>query len=305
MGCARRRFRARSKTRVRMVMALPRSLPARGGRGGAPEDVAAASDGGSSTGSDDDALEAPVVASPRGLAASEAVPTESADGDAREADEADETDEEDAPLEPFDLYAALGVRAAAKGGVSGGRSRCFAAFRAQCARRDPEWFRGSSGDVDGWLAFRRVALAFAVLSDAGRRAVYENAGFDGLRRSEALSEIDAFDLDPIGIFDDFYEARGPCTGTEDADLKEFLLLEAGGQDDNDDDAVLDGEADDEIPVVVGRADGTPRPRDDAAGAAMPPPPPGLGVGLAGGPRPPTGAAYPGADAWAKLAALSP
>ena len=142
------------------------------------------------------------------------------------------------------------------------------------------------------MQYRRVALAFVVLSDDSRREVYDSAGFDGLRKSESYSELSVFDLDAIGIFDDFFEALNPLTGAEDPEIKEYLLLSAADDDAGDED-------DDALPVVV--RNGTSRQREDP-GAFPRPPPQAAAASLAlsdtvmRSRRP----QYPGADAWARL-----
>jgi hypothetical protein len=224
----------------------------------------------------EDAAWTPTTRKPRGAAVGES----SDDSDA----------EEDEPLAPFDLYAALGVRKGPKG-VSGGRSRCFAQFHSRSAKLDPESFRDAVDyDQEAWLQYRRVALAFVVLSDDARREVYDSAGFEGLVKSESYSEISVFDLDAVGIFDDFFEAVNPLTGEEDPEIKEYLLLSAADDDDEDDDIVL--------PVAV---DGSSKRREDP-GAFPRPPPQAAAASLAlsdtvmRSRRP----QYPGADAWARL-----
>ena len=171
---------------------------------------------------------------PRGLAASrpaanDAPPAPAADDESAAADDFRDADgaageEEEAPLAAFDLYGALGVTRAAGGGVSGGRSRCFAAFHARSLRFDPERFRGSAEASEAWTRFRRLGLAFAVLQDDARREVYDAAGFEGLRRSETHADRSAFELDALGVFDDFFDARNPLDGAEDGELREYLLL---------------------------------------------------------------------------------
>ena len=146
---------------------------------------------------------------PRGLAASRpaangAPPAPAADDESAAADDFrdadDAAEEEEEALAAFDLYGALGVTRAAGGGVSGGRSRCFAAFHARSLRFDPERFRGSAEASEAWTRFRRLGLAFAVLQDDARRAVYDAAGFEGLRRSETYADRSAFELDALGVF---------------------------------------------------------------------------------------------------------
>ena len=224
----------------------------------------------------EDAAWAPTTRKPRGAAVGES------------SDDSD--DEEDEPLEPFDLYAALGVRKGPKG-VSGGRSRCFAQFHSRSAKLDPERFRDAIDyDQEAWLRYRQIALAFVVLSDDSRREVYDSAGFEGLVKSESYSELNVFELDAIGIFDDFFEALNPLTGAEDAEIKEYLLLSAADDDAGDED-------DDALPVVV--RNGRPRLEDPV----FPKPPPqaaaaslALSDTVMRSRRP----QYPGADAWARL-----
>ena len=225
----------------------------------------------------EDAAWTPSTRKPRGAAVGES----SDDSDA---------ESEDEPLAPFDLYSALGVRKGSKG-VSGGRSRCFAQFHSRASKLDPEQFRDAIDyDQEAWLQYRRVALAFVVLSDDSRREVYDSAGFEGLRQSESYSELSVFELDAIGVFDDFFEALNPLTGAEDAEIKEYLLLSAA-----DDDA---GDDDDDVPVVVRNG----RPRLEDPGAFPRPPPQAAAASLAlsdtvmRSRRP----QYPGADAWARL-----
>ena len=224
----------------------------------------------------EDAAWTPTTRKPRGAAVGES------------SDDSD--DDEDEPLAPFDLYSALGVRKGSKG-VAGGRSRCFAQFHSTSAKLDPERFRDAvEYDQEAWVQYRRVALAFVVLSDDSRREVYDSAGFEGLRQSESYSELSVFELDAVGIFDDFFEALNPLTGCEDAEIKEYLLLSAA-----DDDA---GDEDDDVPVVVRNGASRrvedpvfPRPPPQAAAASL-----ALSDTVMRSRRP----QYPGADAWAKI-----
>ena len=227
----------------------------------------------------EDAAWTPTTRKPRGAAVGES----SDDSDA---------EAEDEPLAAFDLYSALGVRKGSKG-VAGGRSRCFAQFHSRSAKLDPERFRDAVDyDQEAWLQYRRVALAFVVLSDDARREVYDSAGYDGLQKSESYSELSVFDLDAIGVFDDFFEALNPLTGVEDAEIKEYLLLSAADDDAGDED-------DDALPVVV--RNGSSQRREDP-GSFPRPPPQAAAASLAlsdtvmRSRRP----QYPGADAWARL-----
>ena len=225
----------------------------------------------------EDAAWTPTTRKPRGAAVGES------------SDDSD--DDEDEPLAPFDLYSALGVRKGSKG-VAGGRSRCFAQFHSTSAKLDPERFRDAvEYDQEAWVQYRRVALAFVVLSDDSRREVYDSAGFEGLRQSESYSELSVFELDAVGIFDDFFEALNPLTGCEDAEIKEYLLLSAADDDAGDDD-------DDVLPVVVRNGASRrvedpvfPRPPPQAAAASL-----ALSDTVMRSRRP----QYPGADAWAKI-----
>ena len=225
----------------------------------------------------EDAAWTPTTRKPRGAAVGES------------SDDSD--DDEDEPLAPFDLYSALGVRKGSKG-VAGGRSRCFAQFHSRSAKLDPERFRDAvEYDQEAWVQYRRVALAFVVLSDDSRREVYDSAGFEGLRQSESYSELSVFELDAVGIFDDFFEALNPLTGCEDAEIKEYLLLSAADDDAGDDD-------DDVLPVVVRNGASRrvedpvfPRPPPQAAAASL-----ALSDTVMRSRRP----QYPGADAWAKI-----
>ena len=158
---------------------------------------------------------------------------------------------------------------------------------------DPERFRDATEyDQEAWLQYRRVALAFVVLSDDARREVYDSAGYDGLQKSESYSELSVFDLDAIGVFDDFFEALNPLTGVEDAEIKEYLLLSAADDDAGDED-------DDALPVVVRNGashrvedpGSFPRPPPQAAAASL-----ALSDTVMRSRRP----QYPGADAWARL-----
>ena len=80
----------------------------------------------------------------------------------------------------------------------------LAQFHSRTTKLDPESFRDAVDyDHDAWLQYRRVALAFVVLSDDSRGEVYDSAGFGGLVKSESYSELSAFDLDAVGVFDDF------------------------------------------------------------------------------------------------------
>jgi len=247
---------------------------------------AASSDAASDESSSDNGsanAEAPPSRKPRGAAVGDE--SEASDEDAEPSDE---------PLEPFDLYAALGVRKA-RAGVAGGRSRCFAQFHAKAVKCDPEWFRGRSDyDEEAWQEYRRVALAFVVLNDDERRAVYDAAGYEGLQKSESYSELNAFEVDPIGVFDDFFEAKSPLTGAACEATKEYLLLAA-------DDPEAGWEEDHEMPQVPrggGRAREAvdvpfPRPPPHAAAASL-----ALSDTVMSERR---AAQYPGADAWARIA----
>eukprot|EP00629_Pelagomonadales_sp_RCC1024_P009242 CAMPEP_0119276584 /NCGR_PEP_ID=MMETSP1329-20130426/15682_1 /TAXON_ID=114041 /ORGANISM="Genus nov. species nov., Strain RCC1024" /LENGTH=212 /DNA_ID=CAMNT_0007277019 /DNA_START=130 /DNA_END=765 /DNA_ORIENTATION=+ len=173
----------------------------------------------------------PVV--PRGAAASAPVEDEDAEP------------EEEPPLEPFDLYKVLGLKRTEKG-VMGGRSRCFASYHARAVALRPERFRwpqAADEASDDWLKLRKLGLAFLVLSNDGRRDVYDRLGYEGLRKSEACHEKSAFELDALEIFDYFFDACNIFTGVEDEELKEYLLLSADRDDENFEDVEID--ADDE------------------------------------------------------------
>ena len=144
--------------------------------------------------------------------------------------------------------------------------------------------------VNKMVGYREAIVDGVVLSDDSRREVYDSAGFEGLVKSESYSELSVFELDAIGVFDDFFEALNPLTGAEDPEIKEYLLLSAA-----DDDA---GDEDDDVPVVVRNG----RPRVEDPGSFPRPPPQAAAASLAlsdtvmRSRRP----QYPGADAWAKI-----
>lgn len=126
----------------------------------------------------------------------------------------DDDDERGKPVDDdeFDLYEALG---AAKSSIS--ESRCFALYH----RSAVDLYR--EGPMD---EFRRLGIAFAVLTDDVRREIYDNLGYASLRASERCNAVDAFDLDPEQIFNDFFDCRHPITREHHPPLKEYLLLEA-------------------------------------------------------------------------------
>ena len=105
--------------------------------------------------------------------------------------------------------------AGSSGGVVGGDSRLRAQFHRRSLKYHPSHFRpvrsGNTMPVleqrrHAHLRFRQVALAFVVLKDPARREVYDSAGFNGLRQSEAYAddENNLFWWDPFTIFDSFF-----------------------------------------------------------------------------------------------------
>ena len=148
---------------------------------------------------------------------------------------------------------------------------------------------GSSGSATRSAGERGVGSAI-IGGDVG-----EGGPLPGGGRARKMiwpyAELSAFELEPIGVFDDFCEALNPLTGAEDPEIKEYLLLSAADDDAGDED-------DDALPVVVRNG----RPRVEDPGAFPRPPPQAAAASLAlsdtvmRSRRP----QYPGADAWAKI-----
>ena len=128
----------------------------------------------------------------------------------------------------FDLYEALGSSREAKMSLS----LCFRCYHKRAVELFDEDFRE---DQDSWEfeEFWRLAVAFAVLSDDDRKDVYDRCGYNGLRASERHNAVDAFELDAVQIFDDFFDCKHPITRQHHPQLKEYLLLEAGSLKDDD------------------------------------------------------------------------
>jgi len=155
---------------------------------------------------------------------------ESEDGeeDCEEGEGEDDGDEDDAvwhaPLEPFDLNAALGLPPPdadadeARPEVAAARAR--AAFHAIAGRVCPGRlyeYASAEEHAAAVTAFRRACLAFRVLRDAERRRVYYAVGFGGLRASEAYQEESVFEVEAWEVRRSFLE------GDEQGD-REYLLL---------------------------------------------------------------------------------
>eukprot|EP00658_Telonema_sp_P-2_P012673 TRINITY_DN14827_c0_g1_i1.p1 TRINITY_DN14827_c0_g1~~TRINITY_DN14827_c0_g1_i1.p1 ORF type:complete len:210 (-),score=45.55 TRINITY_DN14827_c0_g1_i1:325-954(-) len=117
-----------------------------------------------------------------------------------------EEEEEWPELAPFCLFSALKL-VKPEGGeqISGARVRT--AFHRIAPRIDP----------DNWTRFRQVTLAFSVLKSAETSKIYTELGYDALVRSEEYAEWSVFDLDPMTVYNDFFE------GVDEED-REYLLM---------------------------------------------------------------------------------
>ncbi len=170
----------------------------------------------------------------------------------------DDGDEE--TLAPFDVYHALrlerdGAREPGEQ-LRGGGARLRAQFHRLSVALHRDNFRCRSGAAAeraaACRAFRRCELAFSILRDDARRAVYDSHGFDGLVKSEAYQAQSVLESRPGEVFDAFFEG-------EDPEDREYLLTESleagrtekGVVDDarallsDVDDAADEGEEDDE------------------------------------------------------------
>lgn len=63
----------------------------------------------------------------------------------------------------------------------------------------------------------RIALAYTILKDEGRREIYDKHGFHVLKQSEDYMEPNVFEMDAFEIYDSFFE------GTDPLDREYFLL----------------------------------------------------------------------------------
>ena len=178
----------------------------------------------------------------------------------------------EAALEPFDLAAALKltVRPAARTGdteVVGGATRVRARFHQLSSAaypRDREYYADDEAYVAAVTKFRRLALAFRVLTTAERCRIYLSGGYAALRASEAYAEESIFDADPEEVYRAFWE------GDDEAD-REYLLLNGpqapSDDDDDDDDEIMQRHA----ALTVG-LNQRPKPADPGP---PPPPPPSM------------------------------
>ena len=205
-----------------------------------------------------------------------------ADDDDDDANDANDDDDDDmspacyaaweAALEPFDLAAALKltVRPAARTGdteVVGGATRVRARFHQLSSAaypRDREYYAADDAYVAAVTKFRRLALAFRVLTTAERCRIYLSGGYAALRASEAYAEESIFDADPEEVYRAFWE------GDDEAD-REYLLLNGpqvpSDDDDDDDDEIMQRHA----ALTVG-LNQRPKPADPGP---PPPPPPSM------------------------------
>ena len=195
-------------------------------------------------------------------------------------EEEEEEAEEDEPLQPFDLYKALGLQK----GFGGGDARVRSSYHrlALAARqhlRDCEERGDDEAEAEAWLRFRRVTVAAGVLLDKGRREVYEQLGFTGLQGSEKYYELSVFDDDPHDRLDRFFNGV-------DEDDREYLLLNGAGPPSDDDEAEeeddIGGDSDEEALVEALEAPREPRHTrlhvDSDCEEGLPAPPPGVVLG---------------------------
>lgn len=164
---------------------------------------------------------------------------------------------------------------------------------------DPERFR-ENRDHEDYEKFKFLCLALCVLVDDGRREVYDKHGLSGLARSEKYSQVDVFDVDPLQVFDNFFDCKN-MSGSFDEDIKQYLLFEAGGGGDDDDDERVD------VPAYAGR-EKRPRIRSDAI-EPPPNPPPSIGTAAALMMKRSLLSSYSsekgGGDVWTKLVSAHP
>jgi hypothetical protein len=181
----------------------------------------------------------------------------------------DEDDEEECwtawedHLDPFDLLKTLQVRAetSERSGtrITGGDAAIRAAFHKRSWHKWPgeeAAYADKEVYTKAVIAFRRVCLAFTVLRDPERRRIYLTSNFSGLQQSEVCQEESVFDIDPMEVYNNFFE------GVDEAD-REYLLLNGADvpSDDEvwsaDDDGHSGGDSDseagegsDELPEVL-------------------------------------------------------
>ena len=195
-------------------------------------------------------------------------------------------EEEDEPLQPFDLYRALGLQR----GFGGGDARVRSSYHrlALAARQqlgDCEECEDKEAEAEAWLRFRRITVAAGVLLDKGRKEVYERLGFAGLQESEKYYELSVFDDDPHDRLERFFNG---C----DEDDREYLLLNGAGPPSDDEGAGAEdeegsegGSAADSDEEVLAEALRAPRHTrlhmDSDCEEGLPAPPPGVVLGAAG------------------------
>mmetsp|Transcript_6615 Transcript_6615/g.21361 ORF Transcript_6615/g.21361 Transcript_6615/m.21361 type:complete len:226 (+) Transcript_6615:1-678(+) len=112
-----------------------------------------------------------------------------------------------AELPAFDLYEALHLTQARFH-----PDRARAAYHRLSLRFHPHFGRKPDEAL-----FYKLSLAYAALKDEERRRIYDNLGFDSLRKSEALMDPSVFEVDPFEFYDQFYAAVDPAD-------KEYFLL---------------------------------------------------------------------------------
>ena len=162
------------------------------------------------------------------------------------------------------------MRPAARTGdteVVGGATRVRARFHQLSSAaypRDREYYADDEAYVAAVTKFRRLALAFRVLTTAERCRIYLSGGYAALRASEAYAEESIFDADPEEVYRAFWE------GDDEAD-REYLLLNGpqapSDDDDDDDDEIMQRHA----ALTVG-LNQRPKPADPGP---PPPPPPSM------------------------------
>eukprot|EP00392_Amoebophrya_sp_AT5.2_P013651 g13780.t1 len=106
-----------------------------------------------------------------------------------------------------------------------------------------------------WERFKQIVLAFLVLRDPVRRQIYEDLGFEALKRSESYAEQSVFGLKPVAEFERFF--RG-----ERQEDRDYLLMNSSEHFDHGGEDSWSGEEEDDEDML-GAAFGGAEPRNNA------------------------------------------